>query len=136
MLPIKDQLSILAHLSKADEVVADEERNLIRAIGNRNGLTPEEVDEIITNPNEIGDLSNVLAEEKFDCLYTLVQLMKIDRKVYSSEIIYCERIAWKLGYKPGVIADLSQYIFSDPAMSSSPRFLQKLANKQLLKKET
>ena len=40
--------------------------------------------------------------------------MKVDSKIHEKEIEFCERLALKLGYKPGVIADLSAYIYSDP----------------------
>lgn len=132
MLPIKDQLSIFVHLSKADKVVADEERRLIQAVAKRNGLSPGEADAIIEDPNEIGDLKDLPSDEKFDYLYTVIQLMKIDKKVHQSEIQFCEKIAMKLGYKPGVVADLSQYIFSDPTMASDRRHLRSIADKQLL----
>lgn len=134
MLPIKDQLSILVHLSKADKVVAKEERMLIHAVGRGHGLDEKEIDEIIELPNEIGTLKDLPTEEKFDYLYTVIQLMKIDKKIYQSEIQFCEKIAMKLGYKPGVVADLSQFIYSDPTMSSDRNYLRKIADKQLMHK--
>jgi len=132
MLPIQDQISIFVHLSKADKVVADEERKLIHAVAKRHGLSPQKTDAIIENPNEIGDLRNLPSEEKFDYLFTVIQLMKIDRKIFQTEIQYCESIAIKLGYKPGVVADLSQYIYSDPTMTSDRRHLRQIADKQLI----
>lgn len=135
MLPIKDQLSILVHLSKADKVIAKEERLLIHAVGRRHGLSEAEVDEIIELPNEIGhNLRELPTEEKFDYLFTVIQLMKIDKKIYQSEIQFCEKIAMKLGYKPGVVADLSQFIYSDPTMTSDPKHLRSIADKQLIYK--
>lgn len=135
MLPIEDQLSIFVHLSKADKVIADEERKLIHAVAKRNGLSPTEADKVIENPNEIGNLANLPEEEKFDYLYTVIQLMKIDKRVHPSEIHFCEKMAMKLGYRPGVVADLSQFIFSDPTMSSGRGHLKKIAAKQLIKRE-
>lgn len=132
MLPEKDQLSILVHLSRADKVVADEESKMILAIGKRLGLTPEEAQEVIDNPNKIGNLKDLPSDEKFDYLFMVIQLMKIDRKVHQAEIHFCEKIAMKLGYKPGVVADLSQYIFSDPSMTSDRKHLRAIADKQLL----
>lgn len=132
MLPIEDQISIFVHLSKADKVIADEERKLIHAVAKRHGLSPQETDAIIEDPNEIGDLSDLPTEEKFDYLYTVIQLMKIDKKIFQTEIQYCESIAMKLGYKPGVVADLSQYIYSDPTMTSDRRHLKEIAAKQLI----
>ena len=132
MLPVKDQLSILVHLSKVDRVVAEEEKRLLLAVGKRNGLSESEVEDLIDNPNEIGDLKDLPTDEKFDYLYAIVQLMKIDKKVHQSEIQFCERMAVKLGYKPGVIADLSAYIYSDPTLTSDRRHLRSIADKQLL----
>ena len=62
----------------------------------------------------------------------VIQLMKIDRKVHNSEIEFCEKIAMKLGYKPGVVADLSAYIYSDPSMTTDRKHLRKIADSQLL----
>jgi len=132
MLPIKDQLSILVRLSKADNFVADEERQLINAVGKRNGLTIEEVDEVVNSPNPIGRLKDLPSEEKFNHLYMIIQLMKIDKKVHNSEIEFCEKIAMKLGYKPGVVADLSAYIYSDPELATDINHLKHIADKQLL----
>ncbi len=132
MLPIEDQLSIFVHLSKADKVIHKEERKLIHAVAKRHGLSPDEADAIIQNPNEIGDLKDLPGDEKFDYLFTVIQLMKIDKKIFQAEIQFCESIAMKLGYKPGVVADLSQYIFSDPTMTSSRQHLRKIADKKLI----
>ena len=133
MLPIKDQLSILVHLSKADKIVAKEELDLIRAVGNRHGLSKKEVEDIIEVPNDIsGNLKNLPTDEKLEYLVTVIQLMKIDKKIHQAEIQFCEKIAMKLGYKPGVVANLSQYIYSDPALTSSFQVLREIANKQLI----
>lgn len=132
MLPIRDQISILVRLSKADHVIADEELKLINAVGKRNGMTPEEVAEIIEYPNEIGRLLDLPSEEKFSHLFMIIQLMKIDKKVHNSEIEYCEKMAMKLGYKPGVVADLSAFIYSDPELVTDIKRLKVIADKQLL----
>jgi len=132
MLPVKDQLSILVRLSQVDHNMAEEERKLINAVGKRNGLSPEEIDEIIDDPNEIVRLLDLPSNEKFDYLYMIIQLMKIDKKVHNSEIEFCEKIAMKLGYKPGVIADLSAFIYSDPTLITDPKHLKSIAEKQLL----
>ncbi len=132
MLPIHDQLSILARLSKADNNIADEESKLIHAVGKRNGMSADEINDVIESPNEIGRLKDLPSEEKFNHLYMIIQLMKIDKKVHNSEIEFCEKIAMKLGYKPGVVADLSAFIYSDPEIASNINRLKTIANKQLL----
>jgi len=132
MLPVIEQLSILVHLSKVDNYFAKEESDLIHAIGSRNGLTFDAVETIIDNPKPIGNLSSLPPEEKFDYLYNIVQLMKVDKKVFQKEIEFCEKIALKLGYKPGVIADLSAYIYSDPEIRTKRSMLRALADQHLI----
>ena len=132
MLSVEQQVSILAHLSRADQNVADEERELIRNIGERNGLTVEDVDGIIESPVTIPNLRSLPADEKFTYLYDVIQLMKVDGKIFQSEIKFCERLATQLGYRQGVVSDLSVYIYSDPAVTTDYTFLRNIADRNLL----
>jgi len=129
MLNIKDQLSILARLSKADQVIAEEETDLIMEIGKKHNLDEEEIQEVIDNPSKIGNLSNLPDDEKFEYLVMIIKLMKADRKIKRSEVQFCERIAVKMGYKPGVVADLSAHIYNDPNINPDYNMLKKLADK-------
>lgn len=132
MLPINRQLSILVHLSRADKDFAEEERKFILDIGRRNGLSLEEVEAIIENPLGIPDLRNLPSDEKFDHLVNIIQLMKIDGKVRNTEIEFCEIMAMKLGYRPQVILELSQHIYSDPKTMTNLDWLEQQANHYLL----
>ncbi|MFT4785621.1 MAG: hypothetical protein ACI8RL_001888, partial [Cyclobacteriaceae bacterium] len=76
MLPVEEQLSILVHLSRVDEYIADQERDLIHDIGSMHGLTREEIETLIENPRSIAnDLSVLPPDEKFEYLFNVVQLM-------------------------------------------------------------
>ncbi|MFY0686902.1 MAG: TerB family tellurite resistance protein [Cyclobacteriaceae bacterium] len=134
MLPVEDQISVLVHLSKADNYVALEESQLIHSIGERNGLTPDQVENIIDNPKPLGDFSDLPPEEKFEYLFNVIQLMKVDKKIYQKEIEFCEKLALKLGYKPGVVADLSAYIYSDPSVMTKRSYLRSIADQHLIPK--
>ncbi len=132
MLPIEDQISILVHLSKADGNVANEEKKLIYGIGSRLELTEEQVDELINDPKPIPSLDELPPAEKFEYLFNTIQLMKVDRKIYQKEIEFCEKLAIRLGYKPGVVADLSAYIYSDPDIRTKTNFLRSVADQHLI----
>ena len=133
MLAIEEQLSILVHLSKADNFVAEQESKLIHAIGNKHGLSHEEIEMIIDNPRPIAnDMTSLPPDEKFEYLFNIVQLMKIDKKVYQKEIDFCEKMALRLGYKPGVIAELSAYIYSDPSIMTKRSILRSIADQHLI----
>ncbi len=133
MLSAEDQLSILALLSKADSHMAPQEMNLLHDVGLRLGLSETQIDELIAHPKlSHQDLNELPEDEKFEHLYSIVQMMKIDKRVHKNEIQFCERIAIKLGFKPGVVADLSAYIFSDPKVTSDREVLRKIAKKNQL----
>lgn len=134
MLNIKEQISLLIHLSKVDNFIADAESKMIHYLGKLNGLSEEEVETLIETPTPIPDLSDLQPDQKFEHLFNVVQLMKVDGKVFKSEIDFCEKLAMKLGYKPGVIGDLSAYIYSDPNINTSKTFLRSVADEHLIPK--
>ena len=107
---------------------------MIHYIGNLNGMTEDDIENVIDNPMPIPDLSDLHPDHKFEYLFNIVQLMKVDGKVFQSEIDFCEKIALKLGYKPGVIADLSAYVYSDPNINTSRSFLRSIADEHLIPK--
>ena len=133
MLPIEDQISLLVHLSKADHFVAEQESQMLHKVGERGGLTPEQVENIIDHPKPVPNLRDLPSDEKFNYLFNTIQLMKVDGKVHSSEITFCEKVAIKLGFKPGVVADLSAYIYSDPDIVTNIKFLKSIADQHVIR---
>lgn len=128
---IKEQINVLINLAASDNKVAEKEARLIYMIGQVNGITREEIDEMLKAPQPVGDLSSLTPDQKFEHLYYIVQLMKSDGKVFKSEIDFCEDIADKLGYKKAVIRELSSKIFSDPSVTSDRDHLKTKAQKYL-----
>lgn len=129
---IKEQLNVLIQLAASDNRVAEKEAKLIHMIGQSNGINKEEIDDMLKNPERpIGDLGTLTDDQKFEHLYHIVQLMKVDGQVFKSEIVFCEDIASRLGYKKGVIAELSTKIFSDPSITSDRDRLKQRAQKYL-----
>ncbi len=128
---IKEQLNVLINLAASDSKVAEKEAKVIHMIGQANGISREEVDSMMKTPKPIGDLSAFSEDQKFENLYHLIQLMKSDGHVFKSEIHFCEQIAEKLGYKKGVVAELSSRIYSDPSITSDRKLLIERASKFL-----
>jgi uncharacterized tellurite resistance protein B-like protein len=127
----KEQLNILINLASSDNMVAEKELRLIRMIGVANKLSSEEIDEIIKNPQPVGDLSHLTEDQKFEYLYNIVQLMKADGQVFKSEIAFCEDVADRLGYKKAVIGELSSRIFSDPSITTDRAHVKEKAQQYL-----
>lgn len=128
---MRDQLNILINLAASDSSVAEKEAKVIRTIGKANGISAEEIDKMLKSPKPIGNLDTLTEDQKFEALYYLIQLMKSDGQVFKSEISFCEKIAEKLGYKKGVVKELSSHIYSDPTITSDRKLLMDKAHKFL-----
>ena len=128
----KAELNVLINLAASDNSVAEKESKLIFLIGKANGIQKEEIEKMMQNPRPIGNIDTLTPEEKFEHLYYLIQLMKMDGQVFRSEIIFCEKIAQRLGFKKGVVGELSQHIYSDPTITADRDMLKKKADKYLV----
>lgn len=128
-MSIKSQLSVLIGLANIDGDFDGEEKTQIYMLAKANGLDKAEVDQLIENPEPLPALSTMTSDEKFDFLYNIVQLMKIDHQVYLSEIKYCEDLAEKLGFKRKVISALAARVYSDPSITANIDSLKKAIKK-------
>jgi len=128
-MSIRAQLSTLVQLASADGEFSGDEKQLIYMIGKANNIKEEEIDDLVNNPVPLPSVSTMTDEDKFDYLYNIVQLMKIDSQVYLSEIKYCEDIAEKLGFNKKVIGALSKQIYSDPSITANVDSLRKAVKK-------
>ncbi len=126
---IRSKLSVLVQLAGIDGEFAGIEKSQIYIIGKANGFKESEIDELLENPESMPQLGTMTDDERFEYLYDLVQLMKIDSRVYLSEIKFCEEMAEKLGFKKRVISNLSARVYSDPSITSDMASLKKEVKK-------
>jgi uncharacterized membrane protein YebE (DUF533 family) len=127
----KAELNVLINLAASDRNVADRESKLIHMIGKANGISTEDINNMLKNPQPINDITSLTNDEKFTHLYYLIQLMKMDGQVFRSEVVFCEQIAEKLGYKKSVVAEISQHVYSDPSITADRDMVKKKAEKFL-----
>ncbi len=126
-----NQLNILVQLAKVDGVVVQDEIDLIKSIGEAHGLTSSEISGCFDNPSDEGDLSHLTDDEKYDYIYNVVQLMKIDGRLYKEEIGFCAKVASKLGYDESVLLELMLKIYSDPDITTDKESLKAAIQKYL-----
>jgi uncharacterized membrane protein YebE (DUF533 family) len=127
MSTIKAQLSTLIELAKIDGEFDGQEKLHILMLGRANGLS--EIKDIVKNPVPMPDVNLLSSDDKFDYLFNIIQLMKIDQEVYKSEIHHCERLAGKLGFKTKVVSAISSQVYSDPSISADIDALKKAVRK-------
>ena len=120
----RDQLKALIQLALSDQNFSDEEKVHIYSLAVAHNFSKEDVDQLVDeNLKSKGEVEmnfKMLSfDDRFEFLFNIVQLMKIDREIYLSEIKYCEKIAQVLGFNTGVIKSLSGKIFSDPSITGN-----------------
>ena len=121
----KSHLNILVQLAKVDGIVVQEEVDLINEVGRANGMSEEEIASCFEEELPIGDLSSLTDDKKYDLIYSIVQLMKIDGKLYNEEIKFCAKMSAKLGYEEDVLFELMLKIYADPDLCADKESLKK-----------
>ncbi len=129
----RTHLNLLVQLAKIDGVVVQDEIDLIKKIGKANGMSSEEISECFEDPNLIEDLDHLSDDEKYDYIYNIVQLMKIDGRLYKEEIRFCARVISKLGYQEDVLRELILKIYSDEHISTDKSALKETIQQYLKK---
>lgn len=104
------QLKLLITLAQIDGEVGEKERNYIFNIGRANGLAEIVVEPLFGTSHALIVPDNLNNAQKFDYIFSLVQLMKIDERLYQDEIRYCSKVAAKLGYEEAVMFDLMLHV--------------------------
>lgn len=135
MSSIKTQLKALIQLAIVDEKFDKSEEIQILAIGKANGVPQEEIRDLIKEGlgrkggDHSLDLVVLTFDEKFEYLYNIIQLMKIDHEIFLSEIRYCEDVAVKLGFDKKVVSKMSSMIYSDPSITTNREKLKQKVKK-------
>jgi hypothetical protein len=126
-----DQLKILVNLARLDGEIAPREREFIITIGKANGFPESSVATLFYESHDLIFLEHLTAEQKFNYIFSLVQLMKIDERIYKDEIKYCSDIASKLGYDKQVMFELMLKVRSTAMEKNEMDALQNLINTHL-----
>jgi uncharacterized tellurite resistance protein B-like protein len=126
------QLKLLINLARIDGAVAEKERKYIANIGLANGVSIEDIAPLFDQNHEIIVPANLEKDERFEYIFSLVQLMKIDERLYQEEIRYCSKVASKLGYDESVMFELMLHV-REVMEANELQALKKLTEKYLSK---
>jgi uncharacterized tellurite resistance protein B-like protein len=125
------QMKLLISLAQADGKVAEREKNYIINIGRANGIFPDQIVPLLQQQHDVIVPQDLSADQKFDYIYTLVQLMKIDERMYQEEIRFCSSIAEKLGYEQEVLFELMLHVKTTPMEDAEKKRLKEVTSKYL-----
>jgi len=124
----ESHLRVLVQLAKSDGEFDHSEKEFIQKFGQVNGLRDEEIQDLIENTqagDSIPDLSELSFDEKFEYMYSIVQLMRIDGKLHKDEISFCIRVTSELGYEEQALFEFITATYSDPKESYNKELIKK-----------
>lgn len=132
-MAVLNQMKLLISLAQIDGKVAEREQYYIINIGRANGFYPDEITPLFDKQHKLLIPENLTNDQKFNYIVSLVQLMKIDERMYKEEMMFCSKIAVNLGYDQGVMFDLLLHVKTGDMSESELRELRNLTDKHLLK---
>ena len=130
-MPALNQMKLLISLAQIDGTVAPRERNYIINIGRANNFYPDQVVPLFDQRHNLIIPEDLNDDQKFDYLFSLVQLMKIDERMYREEIMFCSKIAASLGYDQQVMFELLLHVKAVAMTEEEVAELKKLVQKYL-----
>lgn len=125
------QMKLLINLARIDGEVAERERTYIRNIGLANAFPKEHIEPMFDQRHELIVPTDLTSDQKFEYIFSLVQLMKIDERMYKEEIMFCSKIAAKLGYSEQVMFDLMLHVRGAAMAEDEMAALKRLTEKYL-----
>ena len=118
------KIHILAHMYRLYRRKSSVREAYMYDVAAGYGLTKQQTREVITKPSPLPTLAVLSEAEKFEILCLTLQFMRLDKRVCSREMQFCERIAATMGYRAGLIVELSCYVYSDPSLCAKREVLK------------
>jgi hypothetical protein len=132
-MALLEQLKLLVNLARIDGDMAEREKTYITNIGKANGFPESSVSTLFYQSHEIIIPDSLTNDQRFEYIFSLVQLMKIDERLYQEEIKFCSKIAARLGYAQDVLFELMLKVKSTD--TDADKMALKLLTQQYLQKK-
>lgn len=107
---VKNHITNLGALARIDGHLDPTEVNYIIAVGQKNGLKPDDVRALIANGEKVQVHIPDNDSERFDQIYDLVEMMLADGIVDDNEMEFCMMMANKLGFRKAIVGVLVRKI--------------------------
>ncbi len=131
-----DHIRILVYLGRADNDFHEKEKEFVRKVGTRLGLSSNEIEKELNS--KVSERPPLPHEEilSFILLDDLINLMAADGKIMDEEIDVCKKIAIELGFESGIIITISEKIKKHFADGFSENATQVLIKNELFNSTT
>lgn len=107
---VRSHMKNLIEMAAVDGHFHENEKDLLKKIAKRNGISESQLEEIQRNPKDVVFEIPKDDKEKFHQLYDLVHMMSIDNQVHVEEQNLCKLFAIKFGYKRDMAGELVETV--------------------------
>lgn len=121
----------LVQLAKADGKITKSESGLLIKIGERNGVSADEVFEMVDASDDFFFKKPQTDTQRFDQLFDLVEMLKINGNVRQVELSYTIEIAEKMGIRKAVAWILVQSLIDGMALGLTKEEIKERASEYL-----
>ena len=116
------KFKVLIKLALIDDCFDQSEKNFLIRLAALENISEEEVEglveEVRGSEEELLLLPEPSYDEKISILVDLIRVMKVDGKVFDTEVKFCERVAAKFGFSEKAIGFLSGNVQLDARNSA------------------
>lgn len=124
------EIKTLVRLAQVDGVLSNDEVSFIKNLSKVYGISEEELDEIFASDCSVMDTSTLSAKEKFEHMYSVIYLAKVDGRVYKEEIVTCLQVGEKLGFDGKVLQHFLIHVKAhDQDIEKEKRYIRRLIEK-------
>ncbi len=109
----------LYHIALSDAEIDTTELELLYKIGERRGVSKEDIDTTILQPDAIKFTSPETVLEKIDCLYDFALIAWADGKIDPHEKRLFEVFCTKFGFQDENIPTITQFLFEEAEKGTS-----------------
>lgn len=110
---IKEKLNALAMVAKADGHFAETEKELLREIASGYGKNDKELQEIIDNPQPIGNMDDLSEHQRLEFIFIAIKIMRADEIIHDSEVNFCKSLASKLNINEKIVDEYATVLNFD-----------------------
>ncbi len=110
----------LIRVAKADGHMDAGEYKFIKEVAARLQTTDEELEELNNDPQKPSSLGLQTTEERFQFIWDLVWVMTVDQSVDLNEVHICSRMAYRLGFEPDLVKEMSEHIQNNRQEGDAP----------------
>ncbi len=131
----KSHFKNLVAMMLADGVIHENEKRLLGLLGVKCGLNQAEIDEVMSNPEQVEFVRPETMHERVSQLLEMVAMMLVDGSMHPDEDTLCKSVAMKMGFRPAFVEKMVSDVITAVRNKESKEVIQGQVEEYLIANE-